>query len=182
MNEPQFWTLIEEAGKKSDGAIEKQTEQLKSVLWEMTKKDLLEFIILFWKKMGELHTWDLLAVPHIAYLKCTNSNFEEFRAWLISRGKNSFDDALKRNIHAAELVKNYLPNQATGEGSEAFYMLPNDVYEDRFDEDPFDAMNENDYLENTPPLGTPWHLHRLTDQYPEICHLFNRQASDFLNP
>ncbi|MDR3613220.1 MAG: DUF4240 domain-containing protein [Candidatus Obscuribacterales bacterium] len=183
MNEDQFWAFIDQSiatdGKAN--SLREQTQKLMCLLELLDKNSYLDFITQFKAKLFDAYTWDLWAVAYIAYNFTSESGFEEFRAWLISRGRQNFEAALADFHVAADLVLNYLPLQATGEESEEFCLRPLDFFEAVFGEHYYDLLPEDVYMYgDREPSGERWLPENLYAKYPELCQLFGRVQSDFL--
>jgi len=182
MNEDQFWAFINQSVTTNGetNSLGQQTLKLMSLLELLDKSSYLGFIAQFKAKLFDAYTWDLWAVAYIAYNWTSDSGFEEFRAWLISRGRQNFEAALADSYVAAELVLNYLPLQATGEESEEFCLRPIDLFETVFREHYYDLLPEDVYMYgDRQPSGERWLPENLCSKYPELCQLFGRVQSDF---
>lgn len=94
MTEDCFWTLIEETKAASNGDDDKQVEILIDKLANMTFADLFAFGYLFDKFHEMAYRWDLWAAADIISSP-GDDGFMDFRAWLISRGKTVFFNALR---------------------------------------------------------------------------------------
>jgi hypothetical protein len=94
MNSDLFWELIERAKQEANGSTEKQTAILTDILVGFELKDIIEFYALYVQKQDEAYQqllWDACE-----FITCVGGeqNFLNFRAWLISQGKDVFTKAL----------------------------------------------------------------------------------------
>jgi hypothetical protein len=182
MNEDEFWALIDQSMTTNGevNSLNLQTLKLKILLARLDKISYLDFITHFKSKLFDAYTWDLWAVAYIAYNWTADTEFEEFRAWLISRGRHNFELALADFNVAAKFVLSYMPLQAAGDASEEFCLMPNDFFEEQFGEDPCDLLPEDVYMYGErKPLGERWLPENLCARYPRLCQLFGRVQSDF---
>lgn len=94
MDEDRFWELIE-ASKPQDGSIDAQVENLTASLTKLPNPEIVEFARLFDKNMACSYAWDLWAAAFIIKGGCSDDGFDDFRGWLISKGRNIFEAALR---------------------------------------------------------------------------------------
>jgi hypothetical protein len=180
VSEDKFWQLIEQSRQSTQGSLKKQTASLASMLNDLSESQLLDFITVFEENLRRAYRWDLWALATIAYLGCSDGQFEEFRSWLISRGREPFLRSLRDLEFATELVRKYAPDTAIGVYSEEFFLMPNKVFESRFGFHPYDRLPPELYLDgDIEPAGEYWDYSQLMERYARVCGAFSRQKSDF---
>ena len=183
MTEERFWQLIEQSKALAPQHLAQQTMRLRELLCALPSNELLEFIRIFQEKLWLAYRWDLLAVAYLAYYGCSDGNFEEFRAWLISRGRTDFENALTSYEYAARLVKDYAPEEGIGAAPEDFYMLPCEAYRKTFGSDPGDQLPEDVFAYgDREPSGPIWAEDNVCEQFPGLCALLCREHHVGINP
>lgn len=112
MDADVFWALVDRSreqvdrNKADDGDdfYQFQVVHLKRLLSELTPAD----IVAFYKRYHDLHcrayTWDLWAVAYWLYGGCSDDSFADFRAGLISLGRDWFERIVSDPDRAAELA------------------------------------------------------------------------------
>jgi hypothetical protein len=104
MNIDLFWELIDRAKQEANGSLEKQITILIDMLVDFELKDIIEFQALYVQKQNEAYSllmWDVCE-----FITCGGGeqNFLNFRAWLISQGKNVFTKALENPDSLHEIL------------------------------------------------------------------------------
>jgi hypothetical protein len=182
MSEEEFWALIQlsRGGTDSKVILAEQTDNLVRELQELSEVLLADFISIFYKQLWRCYDWDMWAVAYVAYFGCSDDSFEEFRSWLISCGKNNFEQCLSSIDFASRLVLDYFPSKAVGEDSEAFYMAPYTLFKTRFGASVHSRLEPSIYQDETrEPAGVPWEECELPERYPSIFNILNRSSEDF---
>lgn len=154
MNADQFWNIIEASRRRLDpsqatGNMERQLEDLKSLLLELPPKQIIGFRDRFREQMGLAFRWDLWGTAYIIAGGCSDDGFVYFRHWLISMGRRIFQEALAD--------PESLASAADAPGVE-------DVFFEEFGYVPAEAYEEASgrelppYQGSTPriPRGDPW--------------------------
>jgi hypothetical protein len=102
MDKDHFWRLIEESrsGCINPNSPNEHGKKLQEMLTLLEPAAILDFFVMFQDCLLRAYKWNLWAIPFIAYEGCSDDSFEEFRAWLISRGENFFEDALTEQMPA----------------------------------------------------------------------------------
>ena len=104
MNSEMFWELIERAKQEANGSLEKQIAILTDILADFESKDIIEYQALYVQKQDE--AYHLLLWEACEFITCGGGeqNFLNFRAWLISRGKDVFAKALENPDSLHEIL------------------------------------------------------------------------------
>ena len=95
LSEDKFWKIIESAHKESDDDAELLVDVLVEMLSERSEKEIIGFDYQFNKAMHKCYTSELWCTAYVACGGCSDDGFEYFRGWLISRGREIFNAALK---------------------------------------------------------------------------------------
>lgn len=104
MNSDVFWELIERSKQEANGSFEKQTAILTDILVGFELKEIIEFQGLYVQKQGESYRQLLWEVCDFITCVGGEQNFLNFRAWLISRGKEVFTKALENPDSLHEIL------------------------------------------------------------------------------
>jgi len=138
MTESQFWQLIDESKSKSFDVISEQADYLEDVLSNASLEDLYHFdqiCIQLYKKTYQKKIWSLALVLNGA---CdSEEDFRAFSGWLISRGKQIFEQVLEN----PDLIHSEINEEGVeAEFEELFYIAQN-AYEIKKD------VQKMDYFE-----------------------------------
>lgn len=93
MNTEQFWQIVETTRAATQEA---QLELFKRELQRLTPQGLIEFKRLFAERSFAAYSWDLWLVAWLCQGgMCSDDGFMDFRSWLISRGRATYEAALE---------------------------------------------------------------------------------------
>ena len=121
MNTDQFWQIIEATQAATQ---EEQLEKFRRELQRLTPQELIEFDRCFVECSFAAYNWDLwLATWLCQGGRCSDDCFADFRIWLISRGRGTYEAALQ---DADALVDEL--RQTQDPDFELFGSIPNDAY------------------------------------------------------
>ena len=103
MDEAQFWSLID-ASVEGSPPQDVQESRLAAALSQLSAEDVAAFDAMFWGQVGRAYTWDLWGAAYVIHGGASDDGFEYFRRWLVSRGKATFEAALRDPDSLAELI------------------------------------------------------------------------------
>ncbi len=106
MKESQFWECIDQASASDDFA-----DSLRNVLHDLDLEEIISFKNIFLKKLVEAYVFPLLAANFVISSYVSDDGFEEFRAWLVSKGKLSFQNA----VDSPETIADWLEKEEVDE-------------------------------------------------------------------
>jgi hypothetical protein len=169
MNIDQFWNLIgaSRSGFRpdhADGNMERQIEAVRELLSKIPANEVREFDDQMHSLLIEAYTWDLWgAAELVGGGWCSDDSFTDFRSWLISMGRNTFEEAL---VDADSLAgPAFLPG-VEDVFFEQFQFVAGDVFEE------MTGQEIEDYTESYPdhPRGSKWWrtVDDLRERYPRI--------------
>jgi hypothetical protein len=95
MDDAQFWEIIESGGRGALNDPDKQLAAVNKRLLKLTPQEVLGFNQAFNQKLADAYTWDLWGAAYLINGGCSDDGFYYFRAWLISRGRESYEAAVK---------------------------------------------------------------------------------------
>jgi hypothetical protein len=137
MSEEKFWEIIEQS--KSEDPQD-QLDQLVDILSEMTVDEVFGFDYRLDKFLEASYNSDLWAAAYIVCGGCSDDGFDYFRAWIISRGKETYEKALANPDSLIDVFTEMDENDFP-ENEEILYAAL-DAYEELTDEDDFYAILE----------------------------------------
>ena len=166
MNETLFWEIIENSHQESKGDMEIQCEKLKKAIEELTPQAAEEFSNLFDHYMDSAFTWELWGAAYVINGGCGDDTFSDFRASLISRGKQAYEKALDNPDALADEANDValVENNWFFEGIE--YAVT-DAVEMVIGELP---PRKNPYPSD--PAGSEWDEDEVYDLYPNLSRQF----------
>ena len=137
MTETQFWQLIDETRKSSQGNTEGQALMIEEHLLEQgTEQEVLDFAQHLQNLLADSYTAYLWGVSYLVNWDDSPESFEAFRAWLILQGKKLFD-AVQEN---GDVLVDYLDERAIDEDfrleSPELLALPFAVWSEITEKDP----------------------------------------------
>lgn len=94
MDEDQVWTIIASAPQAGDDP-ERQLAAVRAELQQLPTQEVRDFHLIFDERMGDAYTWDLWGAAYLINGGCSDDGFAYFRAWLISRGREVFEAAVR---------------------------------------------------------------------------------------
>ncbi|HEY4642770.1 MAG TPA: DUF4240 domain-containing protein [Thermoanaerobaculia bacterium] len=100
MDKQQFWAVIEESRRalkpdEPEGNNELQIERLEKILSRFSPEEVIGFRDAFDERLAEAFRWDFWGVAYILGEGCSDDYFEYFRRWLVSMGRDVFDEAMR---------------------------------------------------------------------------------------
>ena len=169
MNREEFWGLIQaarEASTGNDGFLERTRERLS----QLAPDELISFQDHFDRLHHDAYRWDLWAAAYLIGGGCSDDAFADFRSWLISRGRATYDAALR---DPGALVAVDLERPDEDAFLEAFAYLSGQVYEGAMGRElprRFPAPAAGD------PAGEPWEENSVDQLYPALAAKFGRSS------
>jgi hypothetical protein len=95
MDQRDFWRLIDEAREASDGDDALLAKDLEESLVALPPEEILRFAQLYDELRFRAYTRPLWDAASLINRFCSDDGFEDFRAWLISRGEQVYLRALE---------------------------------------------------------------------------------------
>jgi len=94
MDENSFWKTVQSAHDSSGGDMDRKCDALRQQIAALSKDDALEFAQHFDAMMDQAYNWPLWGAAYVINGGCSDDTFADFRASLISRGRQAFERAL----------------------------------------------------------------------------------------
>lgn len=94
MSIDEFWSLIERIHRESEGVMDTKCRHLERELTRLEPAELVSFDEHFRRCDARAYTWELWAAAYVMNGGCGDDTFSDFRATLISMGRDVFERAL----------------------------------------------------------------------------------------
>ena len=130
MNKDKFWELIEQSKKDCKQDIDKMVDAMKNRLRELPTEEVAKFFAIqheYKENAYKSGLWDAGTIMNKGI--CTDDGFIDFRAWLISQGKDTYMNALKNPDSLAELK--VLPSKDGYYMGESLDNVAYDIYKEQ---------------------------------------------------
>ena len=95
MTKDQFWKIIQRSLDRSHGDTDRYAQDLKAGLIQLSPQEIIAFDHQVEECLRESYSRDLWGAAYIIAGGCSDDGFEYFRRWLVSRGQDWFEKALK---------------------------------------------------------------------------------------
>jgi hypothetical protein len=160
IDETLFWVLIESNRIKSNDKID-FIENISNDLENFKSSEIKRFERIFLTKYEELNRWDIWALAYIVRGGCGDDAFDYFKAWVISKGKNTFQ-AIKQ-LKIQELKHHFDEDPQF----EEILSLSESVYESKTGE-----LMPLVKVKRQKLIGAEWDENNIELEFPELCKLF----------
>lgn len=172
MAEERFWTLIATTTRFARNP-ERQLSALRARLEELPLEDLEAYEAAFAVMMGRAYSWDLWGAAYLINGGCSDDGFEYFRRWLVSAGREVFEQALSDPDSLAAVCRRLFPDWEF----EEFGSVGKDIWVQRTGR-PWDQMAV-DWTHPEEPSGTEFpeeDLAYFARRYPKLWRRFGYQG------
>ena len=166
MDLDQFWKIVDAAAASSRGNFSVRSRLVVESLSMLEGPEIIEFANIMARLLDEAYRWDLWAAAYIVNGGCGDDSFQDFRRWLISKGRQAYEGVL--------MNPETLPEWSEGE---------DDIFFEEFPDVSYDAYRVstgrdmlNDLAAATSPLGwqkrepsgEPWRDEDLPRRFPRL--------------
>jgi hypothetical protein len=123
MEQSEFWDLMEELSK-----TEKEESKLIEILSKLSIRDIVHFESFFYHFTGQVSgNDDIWRALNDGGIWASDDGYHYFTAWLVSRGKEVFDDVMK---HPKKVVY-YTGNVMFAPGKETLFYISSEIGEQK---------------------------------------------------
>lgn len=177
MDDAEFWKIIDYSFGVADGDLTKQRDVITEKLSEYTPQQIIDFEVIFCKKLIELNDYNFFAIENIIDGGGADDDFIYFRCWLISRGKETFEQTIKNPDNLAKFIE-----KGVDASFESLLYVSTNAYKNetgkKVEDDNFPrgvAFNKGlNYDFGGPKItGTNWKEGDLPKLYPNLWKMFN---------
>jgi hypothetical protein len=91
----EFWKLIDKTRDAANGNAEKQSKLLTEELAKLPGEEIISFERIFDDLKDNAYIGNLWDAATLIMYGCSDDGFQEFREWLVGRGKDVYENAIK---------------------------------------------------------------------------------------
>ena len=166
MTVDQFWNLIDRVHSSSEGDMDRKCALLKSELEELPVPEIVSFQAHLDEAMDAAYTWPLWGAGFIMNAGCSDDSFIDFRATLISLGRETFEAAVENPESLADL------DLEIGEEFiyEGFQYVPTEVLEKLAPGQKFPRSQPHPKT----PAGDRWEEHSVNHLFPRLSEKYEQ--------
>lgn len=165
----EFWSSVEKSRRGVEDSDE-IVENLRARLEKLPAEEVAEWGRIFNTRLNEAFRWDLWAVADIMQKgDCSVDVFEDWRGWLISKGRKHFERALETPEAAAHRVR---PDDEFD--NEDILRVAHGVYEEKTGQEdiPDDPWILYGCGPDSEPSGTRLSEDEMFQRFPKLCAKF----------
>lgn len=161
-----LWQLVQETRESAGDDTERQSELLEERLSRLPAQQIVEFQRARHRLDQQAYSWDMWGAAYVIEDGCSEDCFRDFRAYLISLGKEVYERALRDPDSLASVVE----DAEEGDWENADNVAP-DAYESVAGEE----IPAEDSDLSGDPQGEPWDdedQDELVQRYPRLAERF----------
>lgn len=158
----RFWAILDEARGGSSASV--SPKALSRVLSLLSDREVSAFGHMFTEKLCALNFWGLWAAGFIIAGGMGDDGFHYFRSWIIGKGKNVFDTAMKN----PDAIGPWIDDREVD--NEALEYVAVEIMENRGGQDPREL---SDCDPDATPQGEPFEDDTVTEVCPTLASLFS---------
>ena len=129
MTEDRFWQLIKDARHGDDFYA-----TLRETLTNESADDIISFQNILRRKLVDAYTFPVLMANFVIQSYVSDDVFEDFRAWLVTQGRERFESAL---TNPDSICDWFVRDDVDGIDGETMLLICQNAYEQYGDEDEF---------------------------------------------
>lgn len=164
METEEFWRLVDDTRAEARGDAAAQAEALVERLSALPQADVISFDATLRTLVAKAYSWDLWGAGFVAAGGLSDDCFLDFRTWLVSRGRSTYDavvaqpDALADVEGLDDPAEQFADAEPIGYAAdEAYERITGDTLPEGDDEDDIvDAGEDADQPTAPGPTGAPW--------------------------
>jgi hypothetical protein len=160
----EFWNTVEKVHRASGGDMDKKCKLLEVGLRKLPLEEVRSFHDYFYECCDRAYNWPLWAAAYIIGGGCSDDAFSDFRATLVSMGRDTFERALANPEWLAGI--DYDADDAHYEG---YQYVPTQVEKELSGGQMFPRTRQHP----AEPSGEPWDEDRVAELYPKLATKYN---------
>lgn len=162
MDETAFWEIIERARREAGDECATMADLVVEHLVTLPPAEIHDFARVMDQLLDRAYSWELWGAAYVINGGCSDDGFEYFRCWLISKGRNTFEAAIRDPESLAKVA------EADSECEDLLYapvraverVTGSDELPERYAPFPED------------PTGQPWNEDDLSARFPKLTAVF----------
>jgi len=162
ISENQFWTVIDQA--RAGRSASADPGRLGEILSRFDDDGVLEFGHMFYEKICDLNQWRLWGAGYVIAGGMSDDGFHYFRSWVIGKGKDVFEIAMKNPDKLGPFIDNVDVDNELLE-----YVAVNILEQRGVEEDPRDRSERR---ADSEPAGEPFKEDTVAASFPKLAVLF----------
>ena len=162
ISEIQFWTVIDQA--RAGRPASADPGRLGEILSRFDDDGVLEFGHMFYEKVCDLNQWHLWGAGYVIAGGMSDDGFHYFRSWIIGKGKDVFEIAMKDPDELGPFIDN-----ADVDNELLEYVAVNILEQRGVEEDPRDRSERR---ADSEPTGEPFNEDTVAASFPNLAVLF----------
>ena len=95
MDVAEFWKLIDKTRVAANGNVRHQSALLTEELAKLPAEEIISFERIFDELKDKAYIGNLWDAATVVMQACSDSGFEEFREWLVGRGREAYENAIR---------------------------------------------------------------------------------------
>lgn len=100
-----FWELIDKTRKAATGDARKQSGLLTEELAKLPAEEIISFQTIFYDLKDKAYIGNLWDAATVIMDGCGDDGFQEFREWLVGRGKEAYENAITDPETLVDIIK-----------------------------------------------------------------------------
>jgi hypothetical protein len=150
MTKEEFWSIVAASKAASGGTYDGRLAALASQLSTLAPEEIVDFQRIFDEAKDDAYTWPLWGAAYILGGGCSDDGFMDFRSWLISTGRETYERALADPESLADVELG--PDAEEEVFFEEFAYVADRVYEEKTGEE----LPRTAGAGRSEPAGEPW--------------------------
>lgn len=168
LEKKDFWNLIDASRLAADNDPEAQVDTLGELLLQLEADEIVEFDRLMAEHVNRAYHWDVWAAAYIIGGGCSDDGFMDFTGWLIGKGEQVFETALRDADSLADVV-----GEADDECQvEGILYAPGKAWEEKTGRSG-DDFPQHTYAFQNGPQGESWDEDAVDARLPRLAARFN---------
>lgn len=172
MNQDQFWALITNAKATAQPNADSIAEAATAILARLPAQEIAQAAQPFWDLMSKSYRTDLWAAAYLINGGASDDGFDYFRGWLISRGQDTFNQA----VSDPDSLANHPAVQAAAQNGEDLDGEPMlSIAWSAYHQKTGDQLPPGSFTINYPPLTHDWDFEdkeEMTRRLPQLSRLY----------
>ncbi len=143
MDEDLYWRLVQDSLEQSGGDLECQLNVLISELEKLEPRDIVGFRLRTDQLLHDTYNSKMWCAAYIMNGGCGDDGFEYFRLWVISRGREVYENAKANPDSLATITEDEMMGQELD--LESFWYLALDAFKKKTSKELYDYIDYENF-------------------------------------